>query len=135
MQYEKLLENAYEKLPKIEQGSDRFQIPRIDSIIQGNQTIIRNFSQIAEVLRRDPKHILKYLTREFATPGGFDGTRATFQSKIYPKLMEKKLESYVKEYIICKECKKPDTKIIKEDRITFLKCDACGAKSSVKSIK
>lgn len=135
MEYEKLLDQAYEKLPEIEEGSDRFQIPRIDSLIQGNQTIIRNFSQIAEALRRDPKHLLKYLTREFATPGGFDGTRATFQSKILLRLMEKKLESYVKGYVLCKECKKPDTKLIREDRITFLKCDACGAKSSVKPIK
>jgi translation initiation factor 2 subunit 2 len=51
------------------------------------------------------------------------------------RLMEKKLESYVKGYVLCKECKKPDTKLIREDRITFLKCDACGAKSPVKSIK
>lgn len=135
MEYEKLLEEAYKKLPAIEEGSDRFQIPKIDSIIQGNQTIIRNFAQIAEDLRRKPKHLLKYLTREFATPGGFDGARATFQSKIQQRLMEKKLESYVREYVICKECKKPDTKLVREDRITFLKCDACGAKSPVKAIK
>ena len=135
MEYEKLLNQAYKKLPEIEDTTDRFQIPKIDSIIQGNQTIIRNFSQISETLRRKPKHLLKYLTREFATPGGFDGTRATFQSKIPPRLMEKKLETYVKDYVLCKECKKPDTKLIREDRITFLKCDACGAKSPVKSIK
>jgi translation initiation factor 2 subunit 2 len=135
MDYEKLLDVAYEKLPKVEEGSERFQIPKIDSIIQGNQTIIQNFSQICEVLRRNPKHLLKFLTREFATPGGFDGTRATFQSKIPSRLMEKKLELYVKEYVLCKECKKPDTKLVREDRITFLKCDACGAKSSVKPIK
>ena len=134
MKYEELLESAYEKLPKIGEESDRFQIPKIESILQGNQTIITNFSQIAEALRRKPKHLLKYLTREFATPGGFDGTRATFQSKIPFRLMEKKLESYVKEYVLCKECKKPDTKLVREDRITFLKCDACGAKSSVKAI-
>ena len=135
MEYEKLLDQAYEKIPDVGGGLDRFQIPKIDSILQGNQTIIRNFSQIAEALRRNPKHLLKYLTREFATPGGFDGTRATFQSKIPYRLMERKLESYVKEYVLCKECKKPDTKMVREDRITFLKCDACGAKSPAKSIK
>ncbi|MHA1988975.1 MAG: translation initiation factor IF-2 subunit beta, partial [Promethearchaeota archaeon] len=50
-------------------------------------------------------------------------------------IIQKKIESYVKEYVLCKECGKPDTKLIKEGRITFLKCEACGAKSSVKSIK
>jgi len=135
MEYEKMLENAYKQLPDVGEETKRFQIPRVDSMLQGNQTIIRNFAQIAEALRRDPKHLLKYFTREFATPGGFDGTRATFQSKKYPRLIESKLEAYVKEYVLCKECKKPDTKLVKEDRITFLKCDACGAKSPVKSIK
>jgi translation initiation factor 2 subunit 2 len=135
MEYEKLLEKAYEKLPKVVVTGERFEIPQFEIFIQGNQTIVRNFSKICETLRRDPKHLLKYLTRELATPAAFDGVRAIFQSKIYPRLMQKKLESYVKEYVLCKECKKPDTKLIKEGRITFLKCEACGAKSSVKSIK
>jgi len=135
MDYEKLLEKAYEKLPKVEEKSERFQIPTVETMIQGNQTIIKNFSQICETLRREPKHVLKFLTKELATPAGFDGVRATFQSRIFQRLVQRKLESYIKEYVICKECKRPDTKLIKEDRITFLRCEACGAKAPVKLIK
>ncbi len=135
MKYEELLEKAYEKLPEVVSTTQRFQMPHFEILIQGNQTIVKNFSQVCESLRREPKHLLKYLMRELATPAGFDGTRAIFQSKIYPKLIQKKLESYIREYVLCKECGRPDTKLIKEDRITFLKCEACGAKSSVKPIK
>lgn len=135
MDYEKLLEKAYEKLPQVEQTTDRFEVPEPEIIIQGRQTIIRNFSQICETLRRDPNHLLKYLTKELATPAGFDGARATFQSKIYRKLMENKIKTYVRDYVICKECGKPDTKIVKESRIAFLKCEACGAKASIRAIK
>jgi len=135
MNYEELLEKAYQKLPKVEKGSERLKVPDVEIMVQGNQTIVKNFSQICEVLRRKPKHLLKFLTRELATPGGFDGVRASFQSKIPQNLIQRKLDSYVKEYVMCKECNRPDTRLIREDRLTFLKCDACGAKSSVKSIK
>jgi len=135
MDYENLLEKAYKNLPKIEEYVDRFEIPTAETMIQGNQTIIKNFSQICEKLRRNPEHLLKFLTKELATPAGFDGTRATFQSKITQGLIQKKLELYVKDYVFCRECKRPDTKLIKKDRITFMKCEACGAEVSVRRIK
>jgi translation initiation factor 2 subunit 2 len=135
MSYEDLLNKAYESLPKVEESTERLEIPEPEIIIQGRQTIIKNFSQICEAIRRDPNHLLKYLTKELATPAGFDGARATFQSKISRRMMENKLESYVKEYLVCKECSRPDTKLVRENRIVFLKCEACGAKSPVKAIK
>jgi len=135
MDYESLLNKAYEKLPKIEEHIDRFKIPFVETMIQGNQTIIKNFSQITETLRRDPSHLLKYLAKELATPASSDGTRAIFQSKVPQRIIQQKLENYVVDYVLCKECKRPDTKLVKQDRIIFIKCEACGAKSSVKAIK
>ena len=135
MNYEDLLNKAYQNLPKVEESTERLEIPEPEIIIQGRQTIIKNFSQICEAMRRDPNHLLKFLTKELATPAGFDGTRATFQSKIARRMIENKMESYVKEYLVCKECKRPDTKLVRENRIVFLKCEACGAKSPVKPIK
>jgi len=135
MNYEELLNKAYEKLPQTAKYSDRFEIPTVETAIQGSQTIIKNFSQICESLRRDPKHLLKFLTKELATPANFDGSRAMLQSKIPQSMIQKKLDMYVKDYVLCKECGRPDTKLSKEDRIIFLKCEACGAKNSVKLIK
>lgn len=135
MDYESMLNKAYEKMPDKVKAVDRFEIPVVEIILQGNQTIIKNFSSVCEIFRRDPQHLLKYLTKELATPANFDGNRAILQSKIPQSLVQKKLEAYAKEYVICKECKRPDTKIIKEGRIFFLRCEACGAKTSVKLIK
>lgn len=135
MDYESLLNKAYEKLPKTEEQKDRFQVPLVETMIQGNQTIIKNFSQIAEALRREPSHILKFLAKELATPAGLDGTRAILQAKFSQKIIQQKIETYVIEYVFCKECKRPDTRLVREDRITILKCEACGAKSPVKAIK
>ncbi|MEM5872573.1 MAG: translation initiation factor IF-2 subunit beta [Candidatus Aenigmatarchaeota archaeon] len=135
MDYEALLNKAYEKLPKIEEGKDRFKIPIAETFIQGNQTIIKNFFQITEILRREPSHVLKFLAKELAAPAGLSGERAIFQSKISQKLIQQKIEAYINEYVLCKECKKPDTKLVKEDRLMFLKCEVCGAKAAVKAIK
>jgi translation initiation factor 2 subunit 2 len=135
MDYESLLNKAFDKLPKTVKTGERFVMPVAETGLQGNQTVIKNFSQICEFLGRDPKHLLKFLTKELATPANFDGTRANLQTKVQQGLIQKKLEAYVKEYVICKECTRPDTKLIKEDRISFLKCEACGAKISVKAVK
>ena len=135
MDYESLLNKAYERLPKTAKTSERFEVPEVEIIVQGNQTIIKNFSQIYQTLRSDPKHMLKFLTKELAIPANFDGSRVILQSRIPKSLIQKKIEAYTKDYVICKECGRPDTKLIKEDRITFLKCEACGAKASAKPVK
>ena len=132
MSYEELLERAYEKLPKIKEQKERFEIPQVDSDIQGNMTIFKNFIPVTQAIRRDPKHFLKYLTKQLAAPGSIEGQRATFQSKLTKRVMQAKLDAYVKEFVICKECKRPDTKLVKEGRIMILKCEACGAKTGVR---
>jgi len=132
MNYEELLNKAYEKLPEHSNTEERFEIPQVQTMIEGNATIIVNFTQVAQDIRRDPKHLLKFLSKELAAPGSLEGVRAILQSKI-PKLrIQQKLEAYIKEYVLCKECGKPDTKLEKQDRFTFLKCEACGAKAGVR---
>ena len=37
----------------------------------------------------------------------------------------------MKEFVYCKECGKPDTKLIKDERKYYIKCEACGAKRYV----
>jgi len=33
--------------------------------------------------------------------------------------------------VICPVCNRPDTQIVRERRLGFLQCDACGARSSI----
>ncbi len=132
MTYEQLLDKAYEKLPKTKQSEERFEIPNIESEFEGNHTIIRNFVQVAITLRRDPKHMLKFFTRELAAPGSIKQQMAMIQTKVMRKKIQQKLETYVKEYVLCKECNRPDTKLTKENRITVLICESCGAKYGVR---
>jgi len=133
--YEKMLKEATEKIPKHVKEDKRLEIPAPQVLTQGTQTIISNFGEIANVLRRDPKHLAKFLFRELAKPGQIDkNSRLILQGKVYKQLIEKKLEEYIKEFVQCKECKKLDTILIKEKRYFFMKCEACGAKETIRKI-
>jgi len=130
--YNRLLEVAFDKMPKKVQDKDRFQIPQAATEIQGNKTLVRNFSDIADILRREPSHLAKYLFKELATPGTIQGSILILQTKLSPAIIQKKIESYINEYVYCKVCSEPDTRFVKEGRITYVQCDACGSRSVYK---
>jgi len=131
--YEKLLEKAKASLPKLSENKERFEIPRVKGHIQGNKTIVSNFNQIITSLGRDSQHLLKYLQRELATPASIDGPRLILNRKISSSLINSKIEQYVNIFVLCPDCKKPDTKLMRENKILVIKCMACGAKHPIKS--
>jgi len=132
--YEEMLKIAVEKIPKKVKTEDRFKIPEIVYEVQGNRTIIKNFQEFLSVFRRDAKHFSKFLFKELATPGHQQGNFLILQRVIPISILRKKVESYVKEFVFCKQCNEPDTKLVRKDRIYFLVCEACGAEYPVRSI-
>ena len=130
--YEKLLEEAHKKIKKVGINGDRFEIPKIEGHFEGKKTLLTNFLQIASHIRRKPEHFQKFILKELATSGHVEGERLVLNNKIPSAKINSKIEDYVKEFVLCKECKKPDTEIVKEDRFTFIHCLACGAKHSVR---
>ena len=134
-EYEKLLEEAFKKVkhPENLSDSERFEIPKVSGHFEGKKTMLTNFSQISEHIRRNPEHFQKYLLKELAVSGQREGDRLVLNMKVPSAKINQKVEDYVKEFVLCKECKKPDTELIKEDRLSFIHCLACGAKHSVRS--
>jgi translation initiation factor 2 subunit 2 len=132
--YEEMLKEAEEKISRKESKESRLEIPKPQITVQGTRTFITNFTEITETVRRDPKHLSKFLFRELAKPGYFDGTRLILQGVVMRDLIEKKIEAYIKEFLYCKECNRPDTHFEKGDRIIFLKCEACGARYAIRHV-
>jgi len=130
MSYEQLLEKAYKEVKPVETG-ERFEIPKVKGHVEGMKTIIINFSQICDILRRDKMHVAKYLFKELATPGIIENERLILNRKLTSVKINEKIAQYAKEFVICSECKKPDTELIKENRLLFMHCLACGAKKTV----
>jgi translation initiation factor 2 subunit 2 len=128
MEYEQLLERARDQLPEKLFEKTRFKVPKADSFIQGNRTVLRNFMDIAKALNRDPHHFMKFLLRELATAGDIEGSRAIFQGRFDYNLVNGKLKSYLEEFVFCEDCGKPDTKLEKQRGVIIMKCMACGAR-------
>ena len=129
--YRSLLDRAYSQLPEQVTSYDRWTVPRPEVRQVGRRTVIMNFKEIADELRRDPDHLLKFLSGEMATLANFDGTRAVFQGRFRVDSIRNLLEVYTNRYVVCPVCKRPDTRIVRERRLWFLDCEACGARSSI----
>jgi translation initiation factor 2 subunit 2 len=132
--YEKLLDEAYKKVKVVQTGSDRFEIPPVQGMVEGKNTIITNISAIADYIRRPLDHLAKFLQRELATSGKMDNNRLILNTKVPSVKVNEKIQLYSKEFVLCNECKKPDTEIISDKGIKLKHCLACGAKSPVKII-
>ncbi|MBT3408229.1 translation initiation factor IF-2 subunit beta [Candidatus Woesearchaeota archaeon] len=125
--YENLLKKAISEIPESASNKERFESPKIISIIQGNKTIIQNFTQICDQLSRKPLHLQKYLLRELAAPGEVFKSSLKIGSTIKKEKLEQKLESYINTFVLCNECNRPDTKLEKDEKgIIRKKCMACG---------
>jgi translation initiation factor 2 subunit 2 len=132
--YEALLKRARSQIPEVGAKQERLGIPRLHHAVIGMRTIIYNFKEVANALEREPMHVLKYLSGEMATAATMQESRAIFQGKFQRDTFDRLLQRYLESYVVCSICKRPDTRIVKEKRLSFLVCEACGAKSSVKQL-
>jgi translation initiation factor 2 subunit 2 len=131
--YEKLLKRIDGERSKNSAETDsRFELPPVDVMWEGQRTYLRNFSDFPKIMRRDSVKLLQYLSKEFAVPAERIGDSAMFIGRRDPDDFTRLLKIYVNDYIMCPTCKSPDTRTEKEKRISFLICEACGAKSTIK---
>ena len=114
---------------------DRFKVPKADIFYEGNTTVLRNFDKITDTLNREANHLLKFFLGSIGTAGEISGGRIIFQGKIPARTIQDKLVEYVNTYVLCSECNRPDTHLVKKGRTILIRCDACGAFRSIGSMK
>ena len=130
--YESLLKRAREQIPPEVFDQPRFSVPEVDSFIQGTRTVVRNYKDITDTLRRDPKHLLRYLAHELATAVEIRSPQAFFNGRFSSRVFEELIEKYTEEYVVCPVCHRPDTEIRRENRLLILVCSACGGRTPLK---
>jgi len=133
-EYLAMLKRVREKLPKVLETSERFVIPDPEVVHEGGYTHILNFKEIADAVDRDPDHIILFLSHELGVPIVKAAKRLILQARVKRRLIEDKIQKYIKNYVICPECGKPDTKLIKQKRYVYLKCEVCGAETPVRKV-
>ena len=60
----------------------RFVPPEPQVLYEGKRTILRNFSEMVDALRREPDHFSKYLVQEHGTAGNIEGRRLVLQGRV-----------------------------------------------------
>ncbi|MCQ8898229.1 MAG: translation initiation factor IF-2 subunit beta [Hadesarchaea archaeon] len=133
-EYQEWLERALQSLPKVELDRERLKVPEPEVVTAGTRTVLKNLKAIASALNRDPQHLMKYLLRELGAAGSSDGSQAFFQGKFTPSVIKGRIDRYMEEFVKCKSCNRPDTKLIRQGRVYFMRCEACGARTSVRNI-
>jgi translation initiation factor 2 subunit 2 len=132
LEYASLLKRAREELPEAITTGERFSIPGPEVFEEGKTTVWRNFEEICSAIHREPAQVLVYLLRELGTAGTQEGRRVVLKGRVTEKQITDRVKSYVEGYVLCHECNRPDTRLVKEGRVTILECDACGAHRPVK---
>lgn len=107
------------------------KLPGLQLHREGNNTIIRNFSDILSSMNRKSDEILTYLCPELGTQAKVDGKRAIFRCQLEKSEIEDKLQEYIDKFVLCEHCGLPDTKLIKEKKTVILACEACGHSKEV----
>ncbi len=134
LEYEKLLDRAREGLEDVMSSGERFSPPTPDVLHEGSKkTIIRNFAEIVDALRRDENHLYKFLLQELGTAGSINNRRLVLQGRVPEKKIGERVESYIDTFVICQECNRPDTAFLRNARTLMLHCEACGAKRPIRS--
>ncbi|MDD5700378.1 MAG: translation initiation factor IF-2 subunit beta [Candidatus Nanoarchaeia archaeon] len=130
--YEQLLEKAYKEVKQVKGGSERFEIPKVEGMVEGKNTVITNFGAIVSYLRRPAEHLAKFLQKELAASGKIEGDRLILNTKLNSQKVNEKIDLYAREFVLCPVCKKPDTEVVAEKGIKFKHCLSCGAKSPIR---
>jgi len=140
--YEELLQRVFgimkDKNPEMVAGEKKKFVMRPPQVVRvgTKKTAFANFSEIAKMLHRQPKHLLAFLFAELGTSGAVDGSnQLIMKGRFQQKHIENVLRRYIKEYVTCHTCRSPDTILNKETRLFFLQCMTCHSSCSVQTIK
>ena len=87
---------------------------------------------IINKIKRDEKEFLRFLLIELATSGEIRAQKAYLKTSQRVDIINRHIEIYCKKYVICPTCNKPDTQLIKENRVLSLHCMSCGTNTIVK---
>jgi translation initiation factor 2 subunit 2 len=141
-EYNELLERVFQMLsennPDLAKSKKKsIQIKPPEVLREGTKkTVWANYQEICDMMHRQSDHVLAYARAELGTSISVDGNqRLVIKGRFQPKQIESVVRHYVHEYVSCRTCKSPDTLLKKENRLYFIKCQACGSTRSVATIK
>lgn len=116
--------------------SRRIALPQFKISKKSKKTIFENFTKVCEIMKRDPEHVKQYICAEQNTDASIDGNGGlVITGRFQPQQLEKFIAQYILTYVKCPVCCSTDTRLDKQNRLLFIKCNQCTAQRSVQQIK
>jgi len=121
-------------LTEVTDFSYRYKMPAIQAKIEGRgngiKTVLVNVVELAQALNRDPAEITKFFGCELGSQTTYatDTDRAVVNGAIATPDLQNHLKRYIEFFVLCKNCKLPETQYKIKSETLSQKCLACGSK-------
>ncbi|KAF7888876.1 hypothetical protein EAF00_009176 [Botryotinia globosa] len=115
----------------------RYKMEKIQSKIEGKgngiKTVIVNLTSIANSLARPGAYVIKYFGFELGAQTNTNPAddRWIINGAHEASKLQDYLDGFINKFVLCKECKNPETEVIFKDGNIVLDCKACGKRSMV----
>jgi translation initiation factor 5 len=115
----------------------RYKMEALQSKIEGKgngiKTVVSNLSSVAQSLARDPAHIIKYFGFELGAQTNSDqvNDRWIINGAHEASKLQDYLDGFISKFVLCKQCKNPETEMSFPEGRIVLKCKACGERTEV----
>jgi translation initiation factor 2 subunit beta (aeIF-2b) len=134
-EYLKLLDRAFEEIPQKAKVVGNQVIPNLVIFNVGPNTVIKNFREYCDRIRREERLVMKYLLKELGAPGSVNESgQLVIQGKFSSSSINTLMDRFLKIYVRCSTCGSYDTVLKKEGKVWYVSCLACGAQTPVKPI-
>eukprot|EP01041_Mallomonas_annulata_P008502 gene8502-17534_t len=123
-------------LTPVEDPSYRYKMPRITAKVEGRgngiKTVLTNIFEVALSLNREAPEITKYFGCEMGSQTTFSAEieRAVVNGNHNAQDLQNKLSTYIEQFVLCKQCRLPETSYRIKNGIIAQKCAACGSKDN-----
>ena len=110
---------------------------RLQSKIEGKgngiKTVIVNLSNVADQLARPPSYLIKYFGFELGAQTNIDpkDDRWIINGAHESTKLQDYLDGFINRFVLCKNCKNPETVVHIKDGNIVLDCKACGQRTNV----
>lgn len=115
----------------------RYKMEKLQSKIEGKgngiKTVVVNLNSVAQSLSRPPAYVIKYFGFELGAQANAKPTddRWIINGAHEASKLQDYLDGFISRFVLCKQCKNPETDVIIKDEKITLDCKACGQRGDV----
>jgi translation initiation factor 5 len=121
----------------VEDSFYRYKMPVLKAKVEGKgngiKTVIENMAEIAKAMERPPEYPTKFFGFELGllTKCEVEQNKYVVNGKHDAESLSQCLDKFIEKYVLCKQCRNPETELTVKGEIINSKCRACGKNSTV----